>query len=583
MNIIKVNVNFKKGTCTKDERLLVSGDYNSTKLIFDFDVEDGTKIFELKGPDGALVFMQEIENNEVTLVGVDDEGQLCSIFAQAGLYVFEISLYKGDSRLTSAYNYIDVAPEQVVVDGKVLEYYLPIFDQWLRAVKESAAYAQEQGDYAKASGDYATEKGNFAKEQGEFAEEQANKVVEELPKVDEKVSNALKQAKDYADNLTIKDIKEVKYDETSAVFTFIRHDDTEIVVDLPIEELVDDIYYDDVTEEIVLVREGGSETRIPVTAFVKYYFAEDSDTIQLNLSNQNVFRAILKGQSVKKTHLDLELQEEINNKAESNIVSQELERVKEESNKYTNDSIQNLVDNDIFTLSELIEENQQNIDSLGTRVTIIEEKLPDDYIATEKYVDGKVQDLVDGDIANLTELFEELQDTTTKGIYVGYINSVTPTRSSIETILEDAINSGASTIMLRPTVDLPQDFTAVSSGPNLQRFKNGGSGTILFTDVNEHGTNNSMPSVTSYITTIKFTSTVQENKVDVTINDVTTKFVSGINSTSQHAYVLHTKNEEAYTPTKDYHPATKKYTDDAINNKIGDIDSILDFINGEVI
>lgn len=519
MNVIKVNVNFKKGTCTKDERLLVSGDYNSTKLVFDFDVSDegNTKIFELKNPSGELVFMQEIINNEVVLVGVDDKGQLCSIFKEAGLYIFEISLYEGDSRLTSAYNYIDVAEEQVVIDGKVLDYYLPIFDQWLRQIKESTAYAQEQGDYAKESGNHALTQGDYAKTQGRYAEEQGNRVDETLSKIDTKIADNLKQAKDYADNLTIRDIKEVNYDENSAVFTFVRHDETEIVVDLPIEQLLKNGYYDDENKELVLVMENGQEIRIPASGLIADYSTEDSSTIQLSLSASKVFKAILKGQSVKKTHLDLELQDEINSKS------------------------------------------------------------------TQSDIDRAVENLVNGDIANLTELTKELQDVTTKGIYVGYINSVTPTRSAIETIIKDAINSNASTIMLRPTVDLPQDFTAFSSGPNLQRFKNGGSGTILFTDVNEHGTNNSMPTVTSYITTIKFTATSQGDKVDVVINDVTTKFVSGINSTSQHAYVLHTKNEEAYTPTKDYHPATKKYTDDAINSRIGDIDSILDFINGEVI
>lgn len=171
MNLIEVKVNFADGTCTKSERMLITGDYNSTKLVFDFDREDGTKIFELKGPSGELVFMKEIENNEITLVGIDENGELCSIFSTAGEYIFEISLYNGDSKLTSAYNCLYVQQEQVEVDGKVLEYYLPIFDQWLREIKEQSAYAQEQGDYAKGVGEE-LEKG---KTEGLFKGEKGDK------------------------------------------------------------------------------------------------------------------------------------------------------------------------------------------------------------------------------------------------------------------------------------------------------------------------------------------------------------------------------------------------------------------------
>lgn len=173
------------------------------------------------------------------------------------------------------------------------------------------------------------------------------------------------------------------------------------------------------------------------------------------------------------------------------------------------------------------------------------------------------------DIENLTELYKELADEPEQ-IYVGYISSITPGRDAIEKILEDAIKSGASTLILRPTTDLPQDFTAISSGPNLQKYKNGGSGTIKFTDVNEHTTINAMPSVISYVTTVSFSVTAGD-EIDVTITDVTTKFISGINSTSQQAYVIHTKNEEAYTPTKDYHPAVKKTVDDAITTLTGKV------------
>lgn len=188
-------------------------------------------------------------------------------------------------------------------------------------------------------------------------------------------------------------------------------------------------------------------------------------------------------------------------------------------------------------------------------------------LASQSYVDGKIQGLIDNDIDNLTELTKELQDVTTKGIYVGYINSVTPNRNNMEEIIKKAINTNASMIILRPTINLPQNFVAISSGPNLQNYKDGGKGYMFFTDINEHSDSSEMPSVMSYTTKVTFIVT-RNDDIEVTIDNVETNFVSGINSTSQHAYVLHTKNETEYIPTKPYHPSTKDYVDKAIKEAI---------------
>lgn len=193
-----------------------------------------------------------------------------------------------------------------------------------------------------------------------------------------------------------------------------------------------------------------------------------------------------------------------------------------------------------------------------------------DKVYSSEKIDETIQGLIDGDIANAFELIKELQDVTTKGIYVGYINSVTPSRSAMEEIIKDAIKAKASMIILRPVVGLPQDFVAISSGRNLQNYKDGGKGYMFFTDINEHSDSGDMPSVMSYTTKVNFTVTKgSDDEITVTIDSVDTDFVSGINSTAQHAYVLHTKNESEYTPTKDYHPATKKYVDDAVASASG--------------
>ena len=141
MNEIKIKVNFGKHQCDfekqDDIKSLISGDYNSTKLIFEFDREDGRKIFEMKNPNGDLVFADEIVNNEVILVGKDEYDNNCSLFNEKGTYPFEISLYGDDSKLTSESNCFSVQQEQVIIDGEVVEYYLPIFDRLLNDVQDS--------------------------------------------------------------------------------------------------------------------------------------------------------------------------------------------------------------------------------------------------------------------------------------------------------------------------------------------------------------------------------------------------------------------------------------------------------------
>ena len=135
MNVIKVYVNFENRDIKKQNKLLTTGDYNSTKLVFEFDRQDGRKVFEMKDPDGNLVLLTDIVNNEVVLVGKDENGNNVSLFNQPNDYRFEISLYDGDSKLTSASDYIKIKQEEVIVDGEPITAYLPIFDKLINEVE----------------------------------------------------------------------------------------------------------------------------------------------------------------------------------------------------------------------------------------------------------------------------------------------------------------------------------------------------------------------------------------------------------------------------------------------------------------
>ena len=137
MNIIKVNVNFKNRTITKQGVDLTEGDYNSTKMVFTFDREDGTKVLEMKNPNDEIVLHAEIENNEVILGAEQDGGGYASIFNEVGNYTYEVVLYDGDSKLTSASDYIKIKKKQIDTDGETAEIYKPVFDEMMGDLNEA--------------------------------------------------------------------------------------------------------------------------------------------------------------------------------------------------------------------------------------------------------------------------------------------------------------------------------------------------------------------------------------------------------------------------------------------------------------
>lgn len=133
MNEVQIRVDFEKQICEPVGKNLITGDYNSTKLVFTFDREDGTKLFKMKNPNDETIFAQEIINNEVVLVGETEQGEAASLFKSAGDYVIEIALYDGDSRLTSIYSVLSVLQEQIVLDGgEEIVVYKPLFDQLIQ-------------------------------------------------------------------------------------------------------------------------------------------------------------------------------------------------------------------------------------------------------------------------------------------------------------------------------------------------------------------------------------------------------------------------------------------------------------------
>ena len=115
---IKVKVSFAKHTLTKKDTGVVEGDYNTTKLIFEFeeDVSNQEVIFKMSTPEGDIVLMKPLTDNEIVLVGYDTEGKVRSLFEDPGIYPFELVAYGENSKLTSAPGWLTVTKRQIPVE-----------------------------------------------------------------------------------------------------------------------------------------------------------------------------------------------------------------------------------------------------------------------------------------------------------------------------------------------------------------------------------------------------------------------------------------------------------------------------------
>lgn len=184
MNEINVDVLFKSNYAEikgfKTWPKAVSGDYNSTKMVFNFDREDGTKVLEIKNPlTDEVVYKDTIRNNESVLVGytevldennyvkyTDNEeniywydkehnvvydseyqesqveietlikvkGEAATIFANEGDYICEISLYGNDSKLSVLSFILPVGAESIKDDDTEAIIYKPVFDSLINTV-----------------------------------------------------------------------------------------------------------------------------------------------------------------------------------------------------------------------------------------------------------------------------------------------------------------------------------------------------------------------------------------------------------------------------------------------------------------
>ena len=138
---------------------------------------------------------------------------------------------------------------------------------------------------------------------------------------------------------------------------FIFQDDSELVVNLFQASMFEDIYFDNESNELVIMPAGGgAEIRIPLGDLIPVYVGSTGDNIQISIGTGNTIEATLLTGTVTFSQLHIEVQSEINTISENlNDLHTFLFGTPEEGE---------LVDGEIFRLREKDEDLQRQIDEL---------------------------------------------------------------------------------------------------------------------------------------------------------------------------------------------------------------------------
>lgn len=106
--------------------------------------------------------------------------------------------------------------------------------------------------------------------------------------------------------------KDIQYNASTGIFTFIKYDNTQITVDLPIETTVKSGRYDAVTHKLILVLMSDDTIEIPIADLVDIYTGDTNTQIQVVVKSGNIIEAILRKGSITEEYLDSNLVEKVN-------------------------------------------------------------------------------------------------------------------------------------------------------------------------------------------------------------------------------------------------------------------------------
>lgn len=102
-------------------------------------------------------------------------------------------------------------------------------------------------------------------------------------------------------------ISTVVWNNTEATLTFQYRDGSEVAVVIPIADVFNSIYFDDVEKDLVIILPNGDEHRVNISALIKVYTGGSTDNIQVVVGDDDIIKAsILPG-----TVGELEIQQSV--------------------------------------------------------------------------------------------------------------------------------------------------------------------------------------------------------------------------------------------------------------------------------
>lgn len=134
--------------------------------------------------------------------------------------------------------------------------------------------------------------------------------------MDKPISNAVQAALDdivarmgiiTGDMGGINFIDKVEWEDSTTTLKFIYKDNTEVGIHIPITEIFERIYFDNIEGELVIVLPNGTENRINISSLIRLYSGTMSKNIQVEVDGENVIKATILPNTVGEDELKVSI------------------------------------------------------------------------------------------------------------------------------------------------------------------------------------------------------------------------------------------------------------------------------------
>lgn len=98
-------------------------------------------------------------------------------------------------------------------------------------------------------------------------------------------------------------VSNVTWDKTNVTLSFIFRDKSEVEFQLPILEIFDTIYFDDVEKDLVIVLPDGRENRINIASIIRNYTGGATNSVQVVVEDGTVIKASVLPSSIGETEI----------------------------------------------------------------------------------------------------------------------------------------------------------------------------------------------------------------------------------------------------------------------------------------